>query len=207
MGDIPLSFIRVRNERRLLRLRGTVRAAFVLLGLLALVLATAPLAAAQTPTNLSHRYVVFVDGINSSSAVSDLFTDFGTIQQRLQNFGFETGHFAYFSYGAANKYPNRGQYCSAWANGCTSSGDLVVLFSSPTYAPNDTHLSIEWQIDVLDWLLGQIIQRDPLAQIDIVGFSLGGIVSTGWGQAHLATSALGSHIHGVILLESLLQIG
>ena len=93
--------------------------------------------------------------------------------------------FVYFSYSAAGDGPAGFDrpglfYCTGWgiaacdgSGGRTpDSGDLVSIFSLPAYSEHDTEQSVDRQVAVLDWLLGQVIRTDPDAQIDIIGFSL-----------------------------------
>jgi hypothetical protein len=73
-------------------------------------------------------------------------------------------------------------YCGGWVPGCRSDsyGDLVSLSAIPVYEPKETTLKLDLQAHALDWLLLQILEQKPYAQIHLVGFSLGGIVASYW---------------------------
>ena len=76
------------------------------------------------------------------------------------------------------------------------------LFLTPVYMKADTRLAINLQADTLEWLISQIVKKDPAAQIDLVGFSLGGLVASYWGSHNGLTSANRAHIHSIIAVES-----
>lgn len=158
-------------------------------------------------TDLSHRYIIFLDGVNTSAPGNNgenvfLQKTFGSIIDKLGGIGLSPSRFIYFSYSAAN-YSLQSQYCSGWKDGCstTSGGDLTSLNLSPIYVEKDTHLPIIQQSWVLEWLINQILieDKDPSVQIDLIGFSLGGLVASYWGSHD---SPLRSHIHGIIAIES-----
>ena len=175
-------------------------------------------AAAQTE-DFSHRYVLFLGGVNSTSSSEGepINGDFSVIKAKLEDQGFNEDNFVYFSYGAA--YGS--QYCLGWAYpldtpakpckdlspGSQSQPDLNELTINPLYTEEATHLPIEQQSQALDWLIGQIVRVDPSAQIDLVGFSLGGVVASHW-AATLAVKPDGSdspnrkHVRSLVLLNS-----
>ena len=128
----------------------------------------------EVAPDLSQRYVVFLGGINSASSEGDnpLNGNFKEIRDKIRDLGVPHSHFVYFSYSAQYHSQIGDLYCSGWGtSGCstTTLGDLSVLNLSPVYTGNDTKIAINLQSDVLDWLLGQIVKRDPNAQIDLVG--------------------------------------
>ena len=150
------------------------------------------------------RYLVFISGVNSTSTGEPpLNGDFEYISSQLSLNGIN--NFIYFSYAAAANYIIGDLYCTGWENGCSPTGDLgdlSSLYLSPIYDSEDTHLQISLQADALDWLIGQIVKKDPYAQIDIIGFSLGGILASYWGSHNGIASPYKSNVHGIIALES-----
>jgi len=160
--------------------------------------------AAPAATALSQRYVVLLNGIRSSSdGATPLQNSFESIQKGLREIG--VNRFVYFSYSAAWHMQVGDLYCSGWGdNGCSRTvlGDLSSLDQIPLYEVSHTQLPPDQQAKALDWLLGQIVKADPSAQIDLVGFSLGGIIASRWAALYGATSPLRSHIHGMVVVES-----
>lgn len=160
--------------------------------------------AAAPSTALSQRYVVLLNGIRSSSDGSaPLGNSFEKIQTGLREIG--VNRFVYFSYSAAWHMQVGDLYCSGWGEaGCSRKtlGDLSALDLNPVYSVEHTKLPPDRQAEVLNWLLTQIVKADPSAQIDLVGFSLGGIVASRWAALYGATSPLRSHIHGLVVVES-----
>lgn len=187
--------------------------------------------AASSNNDLSHRYVVFVDGIGSSSSASTtpcstmpanpdsntnicLNNDFADVRANLLSSypSLTPSHVVYFSYGGLDTQ----YFCQAWggAGACSGTGtsnpgseDLSNLTLSPAYTSDKTKVAPSLQSAVLEWLLGQIVKRDPSASIDLVTYSLGGVVSSYW-TAYFAQTGIGgvpplqSYIHSLILLES-----
>ena len=154
-----------------------------------------------------HRYVIFLDGVNTESTAnySTKWRFFGIeMNLRLNPPPGRWADFVYFSYAAAARKQAGGRFCEGWANGCASgSADrLASLTLDPIYATDDTKISVDAQIQALDWLLFEILATDSLAQIDIVGFSLGGIVATRWAATLSAPSAHLDHVHAIVLLDS-----
>lgn len=172
------------------------------------------------PLYLSHRYVVFLDGINSCSFNAQcpdspplpdsppwLKHDFGDIENtlvgQLQSFGLDPSRFVYFSYGAAAQAP---LYCKGWVgaslrpgSACSSGNTLSNLSAEPTYSEENTHLNIKQQAAVLTWLLNQV---PASASIDIIGYSLGGVVADYWAAHTDPASPLGTRIHSITTIES-----
>ncbi len=164
------------------------------------------------PSNdLDHHYVVFLDGINSfSEAASPLNGDFRPIEDALRDLGI--AKFVYFSYGAASRLQMGDLACDGWFEGCatTTLGDLAALDLAPIYTSDDTKLDVDLQAQMLNWLLGEVVERDPSAQIDLVGYSLGGIVASRWASrwalmgdgSPQGKTEIGQHIHCIVLIES-----
>ena len=140
-----------------------------------------------TANDLSQRYVILLDGIQTSAPGDNgenvfLQKDFGFIIKNdnhtgLVDIGLSPSRLVYFSYKAAH-YQASGLYCLGWGfNGCstTTLGDLSSLNLSPIYEVEHTRLPIDQHAAALDWLIKQIIRREAerggKAQIDLVGWS------------------------------------
>lgn len=186
--------------------------------------------AASSNVDLSHRYVVFVDGIGISSSASTtpcsslpanpdsntnicLNNDFADIRATLLSSSpsLSPSHVVYFSYGALDTQ----YFCQAWGpaacsgtgNGNPGSENLSNLPLSPAYSPSQTKIAPSLQSAVLEWLLGQIIKRDPSASIDIIGYSLGGIVASYWAVTFAPypvgdIPVLKTYVHSLTVIES-----
>jgi pimeloyl-ACP methyl ester carboxylesterase len=156
--------------------------------------------------SLSHRYVVFLAGANSFSPGVDsspLDNRFKYIEDHLRGVGISK--FTYFSYGAAARLRVGDLYCSGWGpNACSRTilGDLVSLDLTPIYTQDDTKLPIDLQADALDWFLDQIVQRDPLAKIDLVSYSLGGVIASYWASHAGITSDVKDNVHSIVMIGS-----
>ena len=161
-----------------------------------------PVSSPTAPKDLAARYVILLDGINSSASADTppLDADYGFIEARLREAGLS--RFVYFSYSALQH--GAGAYCLGWGPlGCApGTSNLGSLSRGPVYESADTHQAIDQQAAVLDWLIGQVVQRDPTAQIDLVGYSLGGVVASYWGSQFGGTSAYRANIHGIVITES-----
>jgi len=141
---------------------------------------------------------VLLGGINSfSDQEKPVSEDFFAIRKSLEAKGFQK--FVYFSYSAVN-YPDL--YCKGWGDYSCSNTNLTNLFNNPLYKQKDTHESIRSQKEVLDWLIDQIIEHDESAQIDLIGFSLGGVVASYWASQIDSSSFVKNHVRTVILINS-----
>ena len=176
-------------------------------------------AAAQTE-DFSHRYVLFLGGVNSTSSGEGepINDDFSVIETKLEDQGFNENNFVYFSYGAAYGAAYGSQYCLGWAYpldtpakpckdlspGTQSQPDLNGLSINPLYSEEATHLPIEQQSQALDWLIDQIVRADnsDQTQIDLVGFSLGGVVASHWAATLAVDSPNRKHVRSLVLLNS-----
>lgn len=196
------------------------RSAFLCLALLVSLILPyrgRPTLAAAQAEDYTHRYVLFLGGVNSSSSREGepIGGAFSVIRTKLQGQGF--AKFVYFSYSAARFQRMADTYCNGWAfpsdvnrGPCEGfffgdglqSGNLAALGLNPVYTAEDTKaLPIEQHAQTLDWLIGQIAERDPAAQIDLVGFSLGGIVASHW-VATSGASEHREHVRSLVLLNS-----
>lgn len=156
--------------------------------------------------DFSHRYIILLDGINSfSSGTSPLNGDFEFFENKLIEIGMANSNIVYFSYGAAAGYQVGDLYCVGWKDGCSSEvelGDLSYLYLFPNYDLEDTHLPISMQAKTLEWLIGQVIKKDAVAEIDLIGFSQGGLIAAYWGSHMGLSSPYRSHVQRIIALES-----
>jgi len=162
------------------------------------------LSPAQSSTE--HRYVLFLDGITSHSSLVEPFVQqkFSQIEQHLRD-SVGISNYVYFSYGAAAGMENGDLYCGGWGPAScseTSLGELSSLSLTPVYNREDTTLSVDLQAEALDWLLGQVVLHDPQAQIDLIGFSLGGIIASRWAAELQSDSELVDHVGSIIIIES-----
>jgi hypothetical protein len=154
------------------------------------------------------RYVVWVPGFLSSSltGVQPGALDPGNHQVRDEAAGIREAlvaavpdvRFVYFSYGvarlaAAGQPPER-----AWL------GDSYFDGHEPRYWPQDTsNYPIQAHADALDWLLRGLLRCDPAATVDVVGYSLGGVVALRWAAtADAASDAPLAAVHRVIVVDS-----
>lgn len=163
--------------------------------------------------NAANAYVVFVDGINScqgpwkgcNAEAGGSRLDFSGVEEYLGQQSGRKTHFVYFSYGALPAEQTKGgRYCEGWelSDGkpdCGKMGNLVSLSALPLYSSQDTHLPIPQQAVALDWLLHQLPSK---ATIDLMGFSLGGVISSYWAATHSPKSGLGPRIHSITLVDS-----
>lgn len=171
--------------------------------------AVAGTSAQQTPpiAESGQHYIIFLHGITSSSSEAGppLNGDFKNIEDRLRGKGIS--NFVYFSYAAATAIDRGELMCAGWGSkGCAGGpgatlGDLASLNLSPKYEAEDTKVDIDRQAEALEWLIGQIVQRDQEAKIDIIGFSLGGIVAARWGSRPNGSNYY-DKVHAVITLGS-----
>lgn len=150
-----------------------------------------------------HHYVIFITGINSSASSNDsepIGGKFKIIVEELRRHGLSK--FVYFSYSAA--FFGEDDYCKGWgANGCAEdgSGSLSSLYLYPEYLEVHTKFSIRLQEKVLEWLIREIELQDSDAKISLVGFSLGGVVSSYWASQTNEKEHKES-IHEIVLINS-----
>jgi hypothetical protein len=106
--------------------------------------------------------------------------------------------FVYFSYGVARLARQGEAPERAWLDDDPFNG------AEPRYWPRDTSsYRLQAQADALDWLVRGLLRCDPEATVDVIGFSLGGVVALSW--AATAGGAPGgplAAVHRVILIDS-----
>lgn len=91
----------------------------------------------------------------------------------------------------------RGPIPAAWRNDAFDGG------SEPRYtAVETTDLPLADHLAGLDWLIQDIVARFPRARIDLIGFSLGGIVALAWAAATPDGDAALAAVHLVVLISS-----
>lgn len=186
------------------RARAGSLASFVIgLGLmLGLLDGGSPLSAQVEPP---HHYIVYLGGLNSTgrTSVQNLAAISSAVQRGLKG---TVNPSVYFSYGAAAREQGvGGRYCAGWGQiTCTPTGDLESIFRDPEYNQGDTkNFSLDRHAEALNWLLGQVVRHDPLAQVDLVGYSLGGVVASRWAARFGgATSGPPAQVRSLVLLES-----
>jgi pimeloyl-ACP methyl ester carboxylesterase len=193
------------------------RAALVVLALASLLAVGAepPLAARAEPAcppsagASGARYVVWVPGLLSSSltgvqpgtldpANHQVRDEFAVIRDTLAAGLTPPPRFVYFSYGMA-RLARAGQPPErAWV------GDSEFDEHEPRYWASDTSsYPLQAHADALDWLLRDLLRCDSEATVDVIGFSLGGVVALRWA----ATADPGpdgplAAVHRVIVVDS-----
>ena len=196
--------------------RWRYRGLFLALALILLATSPRPVAAAAPdvpcPDDASAsggRYVVWVPGLLSSSLTGlqpgtldarnhQVRDEFAAIRDALAA-GLEPArHFVYFSYGAvrlaaAGEPPGRG-----WL------GDSYRDEHEPRYWPQDTSsYPLQAHADVLDWLVRNLLRCDGEATIDVIGYSLGGVVALRWAAtADAGPAGPLAAVHRLVVVDS-----
>lgn len=158
---------------------------------------TAPGHTQRTKRN-GPRFVIFIGGLLSHSLESAgdhmLREDFAPLRERLAA-ADPTLRFVSFSYAVGGLIQTGNDPLLAWQDG--------TFESEPRYrAIETTDRPIADHVDGLTWLLGGILGRYPNARIDLIGFSLGGIVALAWAaEAALDDPALAA-IHRIVIVSS-----
>ncbi len=164
------------------------------------------------PPPSPHHYIIFLDGINSHADASGDYAylnyDFESIKSTLRQVGFHDNQFVSFSYSAARRFAEGGSVCEGWDNACTGAGRGFESFSninaSPVYVTDDTKIDLTKQADILHGLILSVVlhDNDPSTTVDLVGYSLGGIVASYWAATNDKMTGSGQFVHSLILLES-----
>lgn len=146
------------------------------------------------------RFVIFLGGLMSHSLDTPddhtLRGDFEPLRMRLA--AADPGlRFVYFSYGAGAHVQNGTDPLLAW-RGRTVDGE-----SEPSYRSIETtDRPVSDHVDGLTWLLGAILGRWPRARIDLIGFSLGGIVALAWAAETAFDDPALAAIHRIVIISS-----
>ena len=149
-------------------------------------------------TGSAARFVIFLGGLQSLSleTPSDhaLADDFAALRRELA-VADPTCRYIFFSYRAGPLVRAGLDPKLAWR------GRSYADASEPIYrAVETTDRPIADHVDGLEWLVSDLLDRNPQAQIDLVGFSLGGIVALAW-AAEADERRLDS-IHRIVLISS-----
>lgn len=176
--------------------------------ILLLCVGAAPLAGGAQAAPAATRYIIFIDGFSSSNQTTSKGKRDTKNQQVLDDFALTRAaiasalpdaKFIYFSYRAGPNVKRLNQTKvrqTVWVKGD--------YFQQPIYTATDTaKYSLDVHVQGLDWLIKDLLKRDPAAQIDIVGYSLGGAVAARWAQGQ--STKAGSPIlavHRLVLLDS-----
>lgn len=142
------------------------------------------------------RFVLFLGGLQSHSlqAPADhaVREDFALLRARLQA-ADPALRFLTFSYGAGPRITSGGDPRQAWA------GDYET--GEPIYsAVETTDRPLADQVAGLDWLLRDLLGRYPSARIDLIGFSLGGIIALSWAADTASTDPILAAIHRIVVI-------
>jgi hypothetical protein len=197
----------IHQPRRALPHARRLLASFLALLLLTPLLSLTAPAAPASADEPAHRYLVYLPGATSDGALA--LSDFSAIDQSLRQPGPDSvgeplAASVYFSYAAASAAAANAPRCVGWGlEACDPDGNLVSLSLPPVYAVQDTRASApDDHAATLGWLLGQIVRQDPQARIDLVGFSLGGVIASRWAAQQDGLDGLVGHVHALVLLES-----
>ncbi|MCC6790505.1 MAG: hypothetical protein IT336_02410 [Thermomicrobiales bacterium] len=149
----------------------------------------------QTP-----RFAIFLGGLLSHSLETPddhmLREDFAPLRARLAAADPEL-RFIFFSYAAGGHLLDGTDPSDGWQGGSFECDN------EPRYrAADTTDRPIADHVDGLTWLIGGILGRYPNARIDLIGFSLGGIVALAWAaETPLEDPALHA-IHRIVIVSS-----
>ena len=145
------------------------------------------------------RFVVLLSGLQSHSQTTPddhgLRDDFAPLLRRLTA-ADPILQPVYFSYRAAELLAADANPELAWV------GDPATG-AEPIYAPLDTtDRPLVDHVAALDWLLSDLMTRHPAARLDIVGFSLGGVIALAWAASVRADHPALAATHRVVLLNA-----
>jgi len=162
-------------------------------------------AAVPSPTATSApivRKVILVQGLDSSSRCEDNSAKQDTfiarrdkVEEILRPYlpGLEAGDIYGLSY--AEPYDEGYAYCA------TRLGEKPIDGEVPIYTKPDTCGGIAKGSQALQWLINNILQREPGAEFDIIAHSMGGLVASYY-VVQQSEDFLSRHIHSVVLLDS-----
>lgn len=203
------------------------RALLIAAGLCCLLpLGSGGVQAVSAAAGATHRYVIFLNGVTSQNEphnnvvplpdgasighhVYDAVSSLEPIYSAVTN-ALPAACPVFFSYAAGPDLVQHKDPSTAWSasdavpqiDRCRAPAALGRLLHEPLYQESDTKKSlIPVHAAGLTWLIGRIVAADPAAEIDLVGFSLGGVVAMDW-AASKAGAQQASHLHGIMLIES-----
>ncbi len=141
-----------------------------------------------------NRYVVFLDGfLSTGSEVRGHFARFaGALDDLLP-----TSNVLYYSYSGSWS----ARACGSARPSCPS-GSPGAAGSVPAYGWLDTQKPVAADVAILDTQLGAILAAHPSAQIDLVGYSLGGIVALDWLLAGPSVATVLPHVHSAVVVDA-----
>ena len=143
------------------------------------------------------QFVLFLGGLQSHSQQTPddhaVQEDFALLRARLET-ADPALRFLTFSYGAGPRITTGGDPRQAWV------GDYEQ--GEPLYsAVETTDRPLADQVAGLDWLLRDLLGRYPNARIDLIGFSLGGIISLSWAATVASTDPMLAAIHRIVVIS------
>lgn len=146
------------------------------------------------------RFVIYLGGLQSHSLETpddhDLREEFDPIRRRLAT-AHPSLRFVFFSYGAAAQIHAGADPRRAWEHGSYDDA------REPRYgAVETTDRPLADHVAALDWLIRTILARHPRARLDLIGFSLGGIIALAWAAGVPAEDARLTAIHRITLISS-----
>lgn len=152
------------------------------------------------PTSREPRFVVLLGGLLSHSLETPddhmLQADFAPLRARLEAADPDL-RFVYFSYAVAGHILSGANPCQAWQN------EEYLHGEEPFYhAAETTDRPVADHVDGLTWLLGGILGRYPNARIDLIGFSLGGIIALAWAAEAARHDPMLAAIHRIVIISS-----
>jgi hypothetical protein len=132
------------------------------------------------------RYVLFLAGFLSSSLTGlqpgvldptnhEVRDVFAPMRAAIEGALVPPPRVVYFSYGVARRWSLGEAPEGAWL------GDNVFGENEPRYWPQDTgDFPVQAHAEALGWLARELLRCDPAAMLDVVGYSLGGVVALRW---------------------------
>jgi pimeloyl-ACP methyl ester carboxylesterase len=144
------------------------------------------------------RFVLFLGGLQSHSQQTPddhaVREDFHLLRARLET-ADPALRFLTFSYGAGPRIAKGDDPRQAWV------GDYEQ--GEPLYsAVETTDRPLADQVAGLDWLLRDLLGHYPNARIDLIGFSLGGIIALSWAAEVASTDPMLAAIHRIVAISS-----